>query len=121
MASARRRTWHLEQAMAEPADPRADQYALAATCYEMLAGTPPHAGPTAHAVIARRFTTAAPGARTHRPEVPIAIELALQRALSLRPDDRFGSMAEFSKAVTQPVLVPSEVRRPDPPGWCGSP
>ena len=39
-----------EQAMAEPPDPRADQFALAAICYEMLAGTPPHAGPTIHAV-----------------------------------------------------------------------
>ena len=50
-----------EQALAEPADPRADQYALAAVCYEMLAGRPIHAGPTVHAVIAQRVTATPPG------------------------------------------------------------
>jgi TolB-like protein/Flp pilus assembly protein TadD len=94
-----------EQAMAEPADSRADQYALAAMCYEMIAGSPPHAGPTLHAVIARRFATTAPGVRTHRSEVSITAERALQRALSLRADDRFGTIAEFSKALTQTAPI----------------
>ena len=89
-----------EQALAERADPRADQYSLAAVCYEMLAGRPPHTGPTIHAVIARRVTAPVAGVRTFRPETPIAVEQALARALSLAPDDRFPSMTEFARALT---------------------
>jgi eukaryotic-like serine/threonine-protein kinase len=96
-----------EQALAEPTDERADQYALAATCYEMLAGTPPHAGPTAHAVIARRFSIPLASVRTHRPEVSTVAEAALDRALSLSPADRFESIAEFSRALTDPESSPA--------------
>jgi serine/threonine-protein kinase len=89
-----------EQAMAEPADHRADQYALAATCYEMLAGRPPHLGPTAHAVIALRFSTPPAGIRALRPGTPEAVELALRRALSIRRSERFESIAAFAAALT---------------------
>jgi eukaryotic-like serine/threonine-protein kinase len=92
-----------EQAMAERADPRADQYALAAVCYEMLAGQPPHTGPTIHAVIARRVTSPAPPVRTYREETPLPLDHALGRALSLAPDDRFPSMKEFAAALTEPT------------------
>ena len=97
-----------EQAMAQPADARTDQYALAAVCFEMLAGRPPHAGPTIHAVIARRVTAPAPGVRTWRADTPRALELALQRALALEPDDRFPSVTDFSRALTE---LPSSRRR----------
>ena len=92
-----------EQAMAEPAGPRADQYALAAVCYEMLAGRPPHTGPTIHAVIARRVTVPAARVRAVRADAPVAVDLALARALSLEPGDRFPSMAEFARALTEPA------------------
>ncbi|MGN6391373.1 MAG: serine/threonine-protein kinase, partial [Gemmatimonadales bacterium] len=102
-----------EQAMAQPADARADQYALAAVCYEMLAGQPPQSGPTIHAVIAQRVTESPPEVRTHRPETPEAVNLALERALSLAPADRFSSMAEFSRALTEPAPP----RRSRVPRW----
>jgi eukaryotic-like serine/threonine-protein kinase len=100
-----------EQALAEPADPRADQYALAAVCYEMLAGRPIHAGATVHAVIAQRVTAAPPGIRTFRPETPLVVETALERALSLQPGDRFPAIAEFSRALTDPAAHRRSGRR----------
>jgi hypothetical protein len=42
-----------EQARGEALDPRSDVYALGATLYQLLAGAPPHAGPSASEVIAR--------------------------------------------------------------------
>ncbi|HET7875015.1 MAG TPA: protein kinase, partial [Methylomirabilota bacterium] len=95
-----------EQVMALPVDPRADQYALAATCWEMLAGARPHEGPTSHAVLAQRISTPAPGVRTRRSEVTSTTELALQRALSVQRDDRFDSISDFARALTEPLAPP---------------
>ena len=89
-----------EQAMGErTVDARADQYSLAAVCYEMLAGVPPFEGASAAALIARRFTGPAPNVRAGCPEAPEAVAHALDRALALRPADRFGSMAEFEREL----------------------
>jgi serine/threonine-protein kinase len=100
-----------EQALAQPADPRADQYALAAVCYEMLAGRPTHAGPTLHAVIAQRVTETPPDIRVFRPEAPLAVELALERALSLDAADRFPSITEFALALVEPSASRRRSRR----------
>ncbi len=80
-------------------DARADQYALAATCHEMLTGAPPFTGTSSHDLIVRRFTTPAPKVRTSRPEVAPELEEALQRALALKPGDRFATMADFAAAL----------------------
>jgi serine/threonine-protein kinase len=80
-------------------DARADQYALAATCHEMLTGAPPFTGSSSHDLIVRRFTTPAPKVRTSRPEVSPEVEEALHRALALKPGDRFATMAEFGAAL----------------------
>ena len=88
-----------EQAMAEPADHRADQYALAATCYEMLAGRPPHAGADA----ARRHRPALHHAAARRPE-PSAGHARCRRA---RP----GARARHSSRATGSSRWPSSPRR----------
>jgi serine/threonine-protein kinase len=80
-------------------DGRADQYALAATCHEMLTGAPPFTGTSSHDLIVRRFTTPAPKVRTSRPEVSPEIEETLQRALALQPADRFGTISDFGTAL----------------------
>jgi serine/threonine-protein kinase len=80
-------------------DARADQYALAATCHEMLTGAPPFTGTSSHDLIVRRFTTPAPKVRTSRPEVAPDVEEALQRALALKPTDRFATIADFGAAL----------------------
>jgi serine/threonine-protein kinase len=87
-------------------DARADQYGLAATCHEMLAGAPPFTGLTLHEIIVRRFTTDAPSVRASRPEVPEPVDQALRRALSLRPAERFGSVAEFGAVLASDTPVP---------------
>jgi len=89
-----------EQATGERGvDARTDQYSLAIVCYEMLVGRPPFEGTTAPAIIAKRFTSTTPSARAARPEVPDQVDRALQRALALDPEARFGSVAEFVRAL----------------------
>ncbi|HXW97696.1 MAG TPA: serine/threonine-protein kinase, partial [Gemmatimonadales bacterium] len=82
-------------------DGRSDQYALACVLYEMLAGEPPYSGPTAQAIIAKRFVDPAPAVRRLRPTVPVAVEQALTRALAKVPSDRFPSCAAFVEAFNR--------------------
>lgn len=96
-------------------DARADQYALAATCHEMLAGAPPFTGSSSHDLIVRRFTTPPPSVRSSRPEVAPELEEALQRALALKPVDRFDTMAEFGTALGGGVLTTTDPTVVAPP------
>jgi eukaryotic-like serine/threonine-protein kinase len=107
-----------EQATGERGvDARTDQYSLAIVCYEMLVGRAPFAGASGAAVIAMRFTTPTPSARAARAEVPETVDAALRRAMDLDPAQRFGSLAEFVRALGGNVgLTPAGGVRaiPDP-------
>ncbi len=96
-----------EQASAErDLDGRSDLYSLACVLFEMLAGQPPFTGSSARATMARHAIEPAPSIRSSRSTVPLAVELALKRALSKAPEDRFASMAEFCEALVSPAPLP---------------
>jgi cytochrome c-type biogenesis protein CcmH/NrfG len=88
-----------EQASAESVDARSDQYSLATMLYEMLIGEPPFTGPTAQAVVARRFAEPARPIRTVRSAVPEGVERAVLKALERAPADRFPDVASFAAAL----------------------
>jgi TolB-like protein len=96
---------------------RSDQYSLACVVYEMLAGEPPYVGPTAQAVIAKRFSEPIPHLSTVR-AVPPGVEAAVTRALATAPADRFATVGEFAGALmaalgsaSSPAGQVSRVRR----------
>lgn len=100
-----------EQAVGERAlDARSDQYSLACVLYEMLAGEPPHTGPNAQAVIGRRLTEPAPSVRRLRETVPVSVERALGKALSVVPADRFATVVAFAEALTELASGPPKSR-----------
>ena len=80
-------------------DGRSDLYSLAAVVYEMLAGEPPHTGPTVQSVVAKLLTERPTRIRTVRDTVPEAIDTAVARALAKVPADRFSGPAEFAAAL----------------------
>jgi serine/threonine-protein kinase len=110
-----------EQATGEQSlDHRSDLYSLGCVLYEMLAGEPPFAGPTAQVILARVLTEAPRPLRTVRPGVPPEVERIVSGAIARSPADRYPSMAEFSSEletaagqITTPGsgTVPPPVRR----------
>ena len=102
-----------EQAAGDRAvDARSDQYSLAAICYEMLTGEPPHTGATSQAIIARLMTEPARSIRTVRPAVSSPMDRAVLRALSKTPADRFSSCGDFARAVAAPAMATSDRSSP---------
>src|SRR5436853_260532 len=81
-------------------DARCDIYSLASVLYEMLAGEPPHTGPTVQSVIAKVLTDRPRPLRALRDAVPPSLESAVQKALAKVPADRFASAAQFAEALT---------------------
>ncbi|MGE5231859.1 MAG: protein kinase domain-containing protein [Deltaproteobacteria bacterium] len=95
-----------EQAAGSPVDGRSDLYSLGCVLYEMLAGEAPYTGPTAQAILAKRFSDPVPSVRRVRPTVPEAVDQAMQRALAMVPADRFRTGLEFARALEPTVTTP---------------
>src|SRR5712691_5128635 len=91
-------------------DARADVYALAVVGYEMLAGFPPFAGPTAQAVIAAHLTATPKPLTDARPDTPPQVANSIARALAKDPNARLRTAAEFRDAIGE--AHPGAARRP---------
>ena len=89
-----------EQLMDEPMDGRADQYALAATAYHLLTGSPlfPQSNPAV--VISRHLNAPPPTLADTRPELA-AFDSVLAAALAKDPADRFSRCTDFARAFAE--------------------
>jgi TolB-like protein len=79
---------------------------LGCVLFEMLAGEPPYTGATAQQIIVKRFTDPVPSVRRARPNVPAAIDEAIQKALAPIPADRFTSGAQLVSALQGAAATP---------------
>jgi tetratricopeptide (TPR) repeat protein/tRNA A-37 threonylcarbamoyl transferase component Bud32 len=100
-----------EQATGEQTiDGRSDLYSLGCVLYEMLAGEPPFTGPTAQAILAKRFADAVPRVSVVREAVPPAVEAAITKLLARAPADRFATAQQFAAALAAPAPAPEGAR-----------
>lgn len=84
-------------------DGRADQYSLAVTVFEYLAGRKPFTGEKEHIVI-EILQRDPPDLDTLVSGAPRSLSRAVRRALSRSPEERFRTCREFCEAVCQDVL-----------------
>jgi formylglycine-generating enzyme required for sulfatase activity/serine/threonine protein kinase len=94
----------------EGCDGRSDQYALAVSVYEILAGRRPFTGSTAHLLV-EHATVPVPPLDRHALNLPASLVAAVERALSKRYDERFDNCVEFARATLADVTP-----RPNEPG-----
>jgi len=92
-----------EQASADrDLSPRSDVYALGCVLYEMLAGQPPHTGPSAQSVLVRILTEDPRPLTELRRTVPPHVAAAVMKAIEKLPADRFESARAFAGALGDP-------------------
>jgi len=102
-----------EQAKGGTVDGRADQYSLGVVGYRMLTGELPYSGDSVHTILYKHIFEEIPRISAKRAQVPEFLSVAIARALSKEPDQRFGTMEEFATAVwpEQPVATPKSGER----------
>jgi len=99
-------------------DARADIYGLGATLFEMIAGRPPHVGPTPIAILARLVTTPAPRLTEIFPDAPMDLDELVGAMLATHPEDRPARASDVAlrlRAIERELATASSATRTQPP------
>jgi serine/threonine-protein kinase len=87
-----------EQLMGAKVDGRADQYALAATTFQLLTGSPLFQDANPAVVISKHLTAPPPEIATRRPELS-DLGPVFSKALAKSPEDRYDNCGAFAAAL----------------------
>jgi serine/threonine protein kinase len=91
-----------EQLRGGEIDARADIYSLGAVAFELLTGQPPFAHPEPLVVVSLHLTAAPPRPTSRVADLPEWVDDVVLRALAKSPEDRWQSVLEFVRALSEP-------------------
>ena len=94
-----------EQIAGKPVDGLADQYALACSAFELLAGALPFQRDEPTAEMYAHLSESPPQLTSRRPGLPPAVDSVLSRALAKAPGDRYTSCGQFAEALRDALGV----------------
>ncbi|MEI6254827.1 MAG: serine/threonine-protein kinase [Mycobacteriaceae bacterium] len=118
-----------EQLMGKDIDGRADQYALAATAYHLLTGSPVYSDTNPVAVISRHLAEPPPEVSRLRPELA-SLNGVLAKALSKNSADRYPRCSDFARdlhariadlTLASPSAPTAQAPTPPPPAAAPKP
>ncbi|MEO9327051.1 serine/threonine-protein kinase [Gordonia aurantiaca] len=95
-----------EQLLGNAVDGRTDQYALAATVFELLTGRPPFQGESTASIIGQHLQKMPPRPSALRPGISPAVDAVFDRALAKDADRRYGSCREFAAELERALNTP---------------
>jgi DNA-binding beta-propeller fold protein YncE len=93
-----------EQIENRPADGRADLYSLAAAAFEMLSGAPPFRREQDLALLWAQLSEVPPPLTGRRPDLPLAVDQVMAKALAKSPGDRYPRCLDFTEALRAACL-----------------
>ena len=88
-----------EQARGLRGDSRSDVFSAAVVLYELLTGTLPFTGDNQFIVIHQIVSQDAKPPSSLNPEVPVALDEVLARAMAKNPDERYATARDFAVAL----------------------
>jgi hypothetical protein len=88
-----------EQVQGQAVDGRSDQFSLAVIAYEMLTGEKPYTGEHLTTVVYKIVTEEPPAPHRLNPSLSGPIDTVIRKALSKKPDARYGGCQEFVDAL----------------------
>jgi serine/threonine-protein kinase len=94
-----------EQATGQPADHRADIYALGVMLFEMLTGQVPFDADTPLAVMLKHAHDVRPSPRALRPDLPEGLDHIVLKCMARNPGERFQSADELIQFLNNPAAA----------------
>lgn len=88
-----------EQCQGRPVDGRADQYSLACVAFQLLTGHVPFERENVQAILFAHVTAPPPPLTGRRPDLPVAVDAVMAKALAKSPGDRYPSCSDFTHAL----------------------
>ncbi len=101
-----------EQVMGGDVDGRADQYSLGIILYQMVTGTTPFQGETPMQIAAQQLHMQPASPRLLRPDLPVAAEQVILKAMAKRPEGRYRYAQDLATAFRMALQAPEMQQQP---------